>query len=129
MPKKTAKADLEFGPTGKSAADDYATSWLVVLLQNNSILYRPWFWLSLSLIFYTIFESLNATVVCRNGTVTFITGLFSFLGFWTLVASIVTQVKLTRSTRKFSWAWVIITLFIVALFMFDAYLAKTCFYN
>ncbi len=90
---------------------------------------NPTFYFVLTVILYGIFEILNATVVCQTTRTTIFTGLTSFLGFWTMVATIILLVQQYRQTRRFSWLWVALGLLIIALFIFDAYLGKTCFYN
>jgi hypothetical protein len=90
---------------------------------------KPVFLLALTAFFYAIFEILNSTVVCRSASVTALTGLFSFLGFWSLVAAVILLVNQTRETRRFSWLWVALVALIVVLFLLDAYIGRTCFYN
>lgn len=89
----------------------------------------PSFWLVVTAIFYGVFEVLNSTIVCRTGSTTILTGLFSFLGFWSLVGVLITLIQETRATRRFSWLWLVLVGLIVILFLFDAYIGKTCFYN
>ncbi len=86
-----------------------------------------YFWLSVVL--YGAFEAFNSTIVCQNVQTTISTGLFSFLGFWSLVAAVILTFKLKRETGRRHWVMFAIPVLIIVLFLFDAYLAKTCLYN
>lgn len=98
-------------------------------MSRKQLFKNPVFYFILATVFYAIFEALNATIVCRSAQTTITTGLFSFLGFWSLVFSAILAYRLKKETGHRHWLWIAIPGLIVALFLFDAYIARTCFYN
>lgn len=98
-------------------------------MNRKQLLTNPVFYFLLSVAFYAGFESLNATIVCQSAQTTITTGLLSFLGFWSLAASVYCTYLLKKETGRRHWLWIAIPCLIIALFFFDAYLGRACFYN
>jgi ABC-type dipeptide/oligopeptide/nickel transport system permease subunit len=98
-------------------------------MNRKQLLTNPVTYFFLSVILYAGFEALNATIVCQSAQTTITTGLLSFLGFWSLVASVVLTYRLKQETGRRHWLWIAIPALIVVLFLFDAYLGRACFYN
>lgn len=90
---------------------------------------KPELYFAFAVIFYGAFELLNSTVVCRSANTIASTGLFSFLGFWSLVLCVILLFKRSRQTKKFDWLWIAVIALIILLFLLDYYIAQTCFFN
>lgn len=90
------------------------------------------FWLSpvtyliSATLLYGIFEALNATIVCNTTKLMALTGLFSFLGFWSLVASVIATYSYWRDGQKPILTLIGIPLLVVVLFILDATIGKSC---
>lgn len=87
---------------------------------------KPQFWLVLTAVFYTVFEIINATVACNSANILAFTGLFSFLGFWTLVAMGITGMFM-NPTKKFDYRWALVAVvIIISLTTVEYFFARTC---
>ena len=95
-------------------------------MNRKELLKNPTSYFLLTIIFYAVFEALNATVVCRDVKTIASTGLFSFLGFWSLAATIVLTIREGRNNPAHRWLWFALPALIIALFAFDFYLARNC---
>ncbi|MCR4278240.1 MAG: hypothetical protein NUV85_04525 [Candidatus Berkelbacteria bacterium] len=90
------------------------------------------FWLSpvtylvSAALFYGVFEVLNASIVCNTNKLMALTGVFSFLGFWSLIASVVATYSYWRDGKKPTLTLIGIPVLVVVLFILDATIGKFC---
>lgn len=89
---------------------------------------KPAFWLSVSVIFYTVFELLNAQGSCNLKSIV-ATGIFGFLGFTSLFISGIILFKQWRTTKKLSALWLVIIALMIVLSLLDSQFGKACFFD
>ncbi len=82
-------------------------------------------WITLSVIFFVIFNVLNYTVACNSTRIFFITGLFSAIGFISFIIAIYRIYIEFKSDKTKQWKLIIPFILIFLLTLADHY-SKRC---